>query len=102
MSANTVPQTPPPEAVLIEQARTDVRPRLSVRAAAKRADISESRWRQIAKGVQAVTADTSVPVVAPADTLARMALAVGVTTAQLREVGRADAAAELELLTSAA
>lgn len=100
MSADTPPE-PPPEALLIERRRADVRPRLSVRAAAGQAGLSESRWRQIAKGYQAATADLLVPVSAPADTLARMALAVGATSRDLEEAGRLDAARELSMLTKA-
>ncbi|MDO3151052.1 hypothetical protein [Mycobacteroides abscessus] len=62
------------------------------------AGISEGRWRQIAKGYNQVSKDTFVESVAPADTLARMARVVGATPEQLREVGREDAAAELEEL----
>ncbi len=88
--------TQPPEAQLIERLRTEVRPKLSVRAAARASGISDSRWRQIIKGYRQETATLRVPVRAPADTLARMARAVGATPAQLREAGREDAADELE------
>lgn len=90
--------TQPPEAELIERLRTSVRPKLSVRGAAKASDISDSRWRQIIKGYRQETKDLRVPVRAPADTLARMADVVGATPDQLREVGREDAAGELEAL----
>lgn len=86
---------PPREAALVERARESLG--LSVRKAAQKAGISEARWRQIAKGYTKVKADVSVPAVAPAATLAAMALAVGVTPSQLREVDRSDAAQILEV-----
>lgn len=53
---------------------------ISVRSAAKRAGISESRWRQIAKGYQQVTKEVRAPVNTPIDTLVRMALALRMST----------------------
>jgi hypothetical protein len=70
--------------------------RLSAREAARRAGISEGRWRQITGGYQVVSAGVYAPVHGPAATLARMAAVVGVTPAQLSQVGRADAARELD------
>lgn len=90
--------TPPEEGVLIERLRKDARPSLSVREAARRAGFSEGRWRQIAKGYNQASKEVRVPVRAPAETLARMARVVGATPDQLREVGREDAADELERL----
>lgn len=87
-----------PEGALIERLRTAIRPTLSVRAAAKAADLSASRWTQIAQGYKQETKTVRVPVRAPADTLARMARVVSATPDQLREAGREDAAAELEAL----
>ncbi|MDO2978301.1 hypothetical protein [Mycobacteroides abscessus] len=88
--------TQPPEAELIERLRTQFRPKLSVRSAARAADMSDSRWRQIIKGYRQETADLRVPVRAPAVTLARMALVVGATADELRDVGREDAVEELQ------
>jgi hypothetical protein len=86
------PEPPPWGALITDSLR---RTRLSAREAARRAGISEGRWRQIAGGYQVVSAGVYAPVRGPAATLARMAAVVGVTPAQLREVGRADAAREL-------
>jgi hypothetical protein len=72
-----------------------VRAKLSAREAARRAGISEGRWRQIASGYQVVSAGVYAPVHGPAVTLARMAAVVGVTPAQLRKAGRPDAARAL-------
>jgi hypothetical protein len=69
--------------------------KLSAREAARRAGISEGRWRQIAAGYQVVSAGVYAPVHGPAQTLARMAAVVGVTPAQLTEAGRPDAAQAL-------
>ncbi|MFE6021659.1 helix-turn-helix domain-containing protein [Streptomyces sp. NPDC056441] len=88
MNAQQKP-TPPPEAVLIKEALK--RERISGREAARRAVVSDSRWRQIINGYQTVSG-THVPVQAPADTLARMAQAARVTADQLRNAGRPDAA----------
>ena len=90
--------TQPPEAKLIDDLRQSIRPKLSVRRAALTAGISEGRWRQIIKGYNQATKDTALPAVAPADTLARMARTVGATAEQLREVGRDDAAEELDAM----
>ncbi|MEU8870517.1 helix-turn-helix transcriptional regulator [Streptomyces javensis] len=91
MSKSTRPE-PPPEAALIRTALKATR--LSARSAAKRAGISDARWRQITSGYQSVGGE-QIPVRAPADTLARMAQVVGVTTDQLTGAGREDAAQAL-------
>lgn len=52
---------------------------VSVRSAAKKAGLSEGRWRQIAKGYQQATKEVRVPVNAPTETLVRMALALHMT-----------------------
>lgn len=70
----------------------------SQREAARRADMSENRWRAIMHGYQNVGTGTYVPVRGPADTVARMAQVVGVTPEQLAEAGREDAAEELRTL----
>jgi transcriptional regulator with XRE-family HTH domain len=68
---------------------------LSAREAARRAGISEGRWRQITGGYQVVSPGVYAQVRGPAATLAKMAAVAGVTPAQLRAAGREDAAAEL-------
>jgi|SRR5580698_3608511 hypothetical protein len=65
---------------------------LSAREAARRAGLSEGRWRQITGGYQVVSPGVYAEVRGPAGTLARMAAVAGVTPAQLRGVGRDDAA----------
>src|SRR5580698_5055375 len=65
---------------------------LSAREAARRAGISEGRWRQITGGYQVVSPGVYAQVRGPAATLAKMAAVAGVTPAQLRGVGRDDAA----------
>lgn len=87
---------PPPEAVLIKAALK--RARIRVEDAASQAGISKSRWGQIVAGYQSVGGQR-IAVSAPDETLARMCLAVGVTSAELAETGRTGAAqilAELE------
>lgn len=88
-----------PEGRLIEAARKRHTPALSVRKAATAAGISDGRWRQIANGYQSVGAGQVAIVEGPPETLARMALAVGVTPEELRSVGRIDAADALVMLT---
>jgi transcriptional regulator with XRE-family HTH domain len=83
---------PPPEGALITAALK--RRRLSARAAAPKAGISETRWRQITSGYQTVSSQR-IPVRAPDDTLARMAQVAGVTPEELIEADRPDAAEEL-------
>jgi hypothetical protein len=82
--------SPPPWGSLVTKALAGAK--LSAREAARRAGISEGRWRQIAGGYQVVSAGVYAPVHGPAQTLARMAAVVGVTPAQLTEAGRPDAA----------
>ncbi|MDN3056924.1 helix-turn-helix transcriptional regulator [Streptomyces sp. SRF1] len=91
MAKSTRPE-PPPEAALIRTALKVAR--LSARSAAKRAGISDARWRQIVSGYQSVSGE-QIPVKAPADTLARMAQVVGVSADQLTGAGREDAAQAL-------
>lgn len=81
----------PPEARLIDAAQKAAVPPQSMRRAAEAAGISDGRWRQIVKGYQS-TGTGRIPVVAPDDTLARMAIAVGVTPDELAETGRTAAA----------
>jgi hypothetical protein len=84
---------PPPWGALITAALG--RARLSVRAAASRAGISEGRWRQIAGGYQVVSSGVYAPVRGPAGTLAKMAAVAGVAPAELSAAGRPDAAEAL-------
>jgi hypothetical protein len=96
-------QEAPPEAALIEKLREELPDKESkIARVAKKAGISESRWRQIAKGYQQVDKGTQLRVVAPPGTLARMARAVGATPEALEQAGRSDAAQELSKLPSAA
>lgn len=67
---------------------------ISQREAARRARMSEARWRQLVSGYQLVQR-THVAVRSPDKTLARMARAVGVTAEQLAGAGREDAAQAL-------
>lgn len=91
--------TPTKEGQLIGRAAE--RTGLSVRRLAAKAGISDARWRHIVNGYQPVGRGQTIPIVAPAETLARMARVVGVTPDELRKAGRADAAAELERQTQA-
>lgn len=94
---DTQKPAPPPEAVLIRDALKELR--MSGREAARRSGVSDSRWRQIIHGYQTVSGN-HVPVVAPGETLARMAQATQVTADELRKAGRADAADELDRLSA--
>ena len=87
------PDPPPWGAVITAALR---RSRLSARQASLQAGISEGRWRQITSGYQIVSPGVYAPVRGPAATLARMAAVAGVSAADLRAAGRADAAAVLE------
>jgi transcriptional regulator with XRE-family HTH domain len=97
----TTKPDPQPEGILIMDARK--RARLSGREAARRAGISEGRWRQIVNGYMVVTKGVYSPVVgAPADTVARMAQSVDVSPEELEAAGREDAAEELRKLNAGA
>jgi transcriptional regulator with XRE-family HTH domain len=91
-------QGPPPEGELINAALKRIRPKLSVREAARRAGISEGWWRQVVRGYQPLKGGGKAPMTGSAETVASMARVVGVTPAQLQEAGRADAAEELRAL----
>jgi len=91
---------PPPYAELIARARL-APPKMTITEAARRAGISDTRWSQLENGYR-MNRGRAEPEWAPADTLAGMARAVGVTPAQLDEAGRADAAAELAALPAVA
>lgn len=87
MSDVTTPN-PPPEGDAIEFARTAEG--ISQREAARRAKMSETRWRQITRGYH-VAGGTVVMDWGPPDTLARMARAVNLDPEVLRQAGRDDA-----------
>lgn len=78
-----------PEGKLIENAQR--RTGLSARKASRAAEMSDTRWRNIVNGYQAIGRGEIIPVVAPADTLARMAYIAGVSAQELADVGRQDA-----------
>lgn len=84
---------PPPWGRLITQALQ--RSGMSARKAAKKAGMSDGRWRQITSGYQNVSAGVYAPVRGPAETIARMAQVVGLTPGELEKAGRPDAAEEL-------
>ena len=65
--------------------------------AAEKAGISPSRWRSIENGWRWESKGKAVVEHAPAATLAKVADFLGITPAQLRQVGRADAAQELHI-----
>lgn len=96
----TTPE-PPPEAKLIARLREAQFPPLSMREAARRAGMSAAAWTQNEQGYRKVTPAVTIPITATAGKLARMALVVGASPEQLREAGRADAAAILEKLAAA-
>lgn len=74
---------------------------ISRRKAAKRAGMSDTRWGQIVLGVER-KGGYEIPSPGPAGTVAKMALAIGVTPAQLRSAKRPDAADILDrILTDA-
>ena len=85
---------PPPWGALITSALH--RGGMSARQAARRAGISEGRWRQISGGYQVVRPGVYTSVRGPAGTVARMAAVAGVSADELRAAGRGDAARALE------
>ncbi|MGC3954598.1 MAG: hypothetical protein QM804_10150 [Propionicimonas sp.] len=91
----------PPEAELLRSAYEGMVPKPSVRALAADVSLSEGRVRQIFKGYQSHGRGHTSEAVAPPETLARIALAVGVTADELEAVGRVDAAKVLTTITDA-
>lgn len=92
---DTVPPVPP-EGILLKRAREGRRTRkMSMRAAARAADVSETTWRHAEAGSEP-KGSLRLPYRVGDATLARMALTVGVTSAELREAGRGEAAAILD------
>jgi hypothetical protein len=82
----------PPWGILLKRARESRRPKkLSMRAAAIRADVSETTWRHTEGGFE-VKGGQRLPYRVGASTLARMALAVAIRPAELSATGREDAA----------
>jgi transcriptional regulator with XRE-family HTH domain len=93
----SVQPSAPPEAQLIQQHREAAEPPVSRRQAALKAGLSPSQWSDVERGSKKAGQGTVVPVRATAETLARMAQAVGATASDLAAAGRQDAAT---LLTS--
>lgn len=60
----------------------DQRGRMAIREAARRADISESRWRQVEAGVQKMAGGIEVPVHPRAETIAAMCRAISADVRQ--------------------
>lgn len=85
----------PPEAELIRQCREAAVPPMSRRQAAARAGISPSQWSDVERGHKKAGSGVVVPVQATAETLARMARAVGASADNLAAAGREDAARQL-------
>lgn len=66
------------------------RGRMSIREAARRADLSESRWRQVEAGVQKMAGGVEVPVHPRAETVAAMAKAISADVRQALELAGHD------------
>lgn len=98
---NTKPD-PGPDAQLIKYARTHHVPPLSIREAARRAGISESRWRQVEKGYASVGTGEFKPAIASDLTLSAMAIAIGLDGGDLRGVNRSRAAEIIDAQQEAA
>lgn len=99
MSHDLPPSTA--EGALVRRARERVRPKISIAAAAKRANMSPDNWGHVERGYQS-TGRGQPPrqVIPPTGTLAHMANAVGITPQELEDIGRSDAADALRDLHS--
>lgn len=97
MATKKPPQKP--EGKLIEAALK--RTGMSVRKAAEKAGISDTRWRQVVAGYQTPSRGNRLEVEGSAERVARMAHVVGVTPNELREAGRPDAAQALDAILQA-
>jgi transcriptional regulator with XRE-family HTH domain len=89
----------PLEADLIRRWREAAVPALSRRQAAARAGISPSQWSDVERGSKRAGLGVVIPVLATAETLAKMAAAIGVGPDELTEAGRDDAADQLRFVT---
>ena len=90
---------PPPEASLIRRTREAAVPPLSRRQAAARAGISPSQWSDVERGSKRAGPGIVIAVQATAETLAKMAAAVGAADDELAAAGRDDAADQLRSAT---
>ena len=88
-----MPPAQPPEAEALRIAR--IRQNLSVRAAAERAGVSTSLWRQVEAGYTTPAKGVHTPKIAPAATLARMARAVDLQPDDLESQGQRPDAAQI-------
>jgi transcriptional regulator with XRE-family HTH domain len=88
----------PREAELIRTRREALVSEISRRQAAVKAGISASQWSDVERGHKKAGSGFVVPVVATADTLARMARVVGASSDDLVASGREDAARQLHTL----
>ena len=88
----------PPAAELIRTRREALVPEMSRRQAAVKAGISASQWSDVERGHKKAGSGVVVPVVATAETLARMARVVGASSDDLVASGREDAARQLSAL----
>lgn len=68
---------------------------MSARQAAAKMDMSDTRLRQIINGYQPMGRGRQVAVIAPADTLARIAITLNISADELEKAERLDAANEL-------
>ncbi|MCB8798965.1 helix-turn-helix domain-containing protein, partial [Escherichia coli] len=84
-------QTPEGKAIASRQRALGI----STRAAARKVGLSEARWRQIVNGYQNVGQGLMVPVIGPAETVARMARSLDLSSEYFQEIGREDVAAEM-------
>ena len=91
----SIQSSPPAEAELIRHRREAATPAMSRRQAATKAGISPSQWSDVERGSKQGGSGVTIPVYATAQTLARMARAVGATPEDLRGAGREDAASVL-------
>jgi len=82
----------PRDAELIRRCREAANPTMSRRQAAAKAGISPSQWSDVERGHKKAGSGVVVPVQATAQTLARMARAVGTSPDDLAAAGRDDAA----------
>ena len=86
----------PPEGKLIRSARERAIPKVTIRAAAARIDISPEHWGNIERGYKSVSANEApVRVEASAELMAKMAAVVHVTPEQMETRGQRPDAAEV-------
>lgn len=95
VTAMTTPN-PPPESDLVRRKHKNRVPKLTAHAAAQQSGVSYATWRNITRGLRYRDSGEITTYRPESEVLARVALVLGITPDELRDVNRHDAARALE------